>query len=199
MVSGFGWGPKVESRKKCSLTMMAPASLSSVFVPNRLPKQDQAPAASMCSSSSLSLPVDPWASKGKPRCRLPWYPTISRLHFVLIISLWRSHQVSFQSPRIIREDCTSWKAQEACSHRCQVLMSPKSLEVDPCNLSRRESNGNWDLPLHTGAKSWVLPSHLRSFRAISAVERAWKFRTYHFTRVPSHDESQVTWGRSMQS
>ena len=45
----------------------------------------------------------------------------------------------------------TWKLGLTTSHGSQVL-SPKSHEVNPCNLNRQE-HGSWDLPLHTGPKS----------------------------------------------
>ena len=69
--------------------------------------------------------------------------------------------------------------------------SPKSLEVDPCNLNRRE-HGSSNLPLHTRSQ---VPSHSRSIHAISAVETM-EVGTYHFTHGP---KSQVTRGQSVQS
>jgi hypothetical protein len=102
------------------------------------------------------------------------------------------------------------------------LPSPKSLEVNPCNLSRWEhgrwkfttSHGSqvlslksievnpcnlirwehrsWDLPFHTASQ---VPSPLKSIRAILAVE-SMEVGIYHFTWSP---KSQVNWGQSVQS
>ena len=38
-------------------------------------------------------------------------------------------------------------------HTGSQILSPKSLEVNPCNLSHWE-HGSWDLPLHTGSQVW---------------------------------------------
>ena len=119
----------------------------------------------------------------------------------------------------------AWKSGLTTSHGSQVL-SPKSLEANPCDLSRWEhgsrdlplhtgsqvlspesleanmcnlngwEHGSWDLPLHTGFKSQVL-SHLRPIRAISVVE-SMEVGTYHFTWVSSL-KTWVTWGQSVQS
>ena len=92
--------------------------------------------------------------------------------------------------------------------------SPKSLEVNLCNLSCWE-HGSWELPLHTVPKSqvtwgqfvqshllraWKLgittshgsqpPSHLRSICAISAVE-SMKVGNYHFILFPSPKSLEV--------
>ena len=42
-------------------------------------------------------------------------------------------------------DCSSESIIKKCTP------SPKSLEVNPCNLSHLE-HGSWDLPLHTGSQ-----------------------------------------------
>ena len=86
--------------------------------------------------------------------------------------------------------------REVGTYHFKMIPSLKSLQVNPCNLSRRE-HGSWDLPLHTGPKfksqvtsgqslqsqpsrAWKsglttsqrsqLSSHLRSIRAIPTVE-----------------------------
>ena len=49
--------------------------------------------------------------------------------------------------------CTTDGIVQLVHERSQVL-SPKPLEVNPCNLSRWEQ-GSWDLSLHTGPKAQV--------------------------------------------
>ena len=55
--------------------------------------------------------------------------------------------------------------------------------------SHCREHGSWDLPLHMGSQV-LLPSHLRSIRAISTVE-GMEVGTYHFTRVPSPKSREV--------
>ena len=78
-----------------------------------------------------------------------------------------------------------WKLGLTTSHG---VPSPKSLNVNPCNLSRWD-HGSWDLPLHTWSQ---VPSHSRSICAISVVE-SMEVGTYHFTRVPSPKSPSMTW------
>ena len=83
---------------------------------------------------------------------------------------------------------------------CEVALSPKSLEVNPCNFNRWE-HGGWDLSLHTGPKSlevdpcdlsrwehgsWDLP--LPSWSKILGLKH--DMDTYMATVV----EGEVRWG-----
>ena len=75
----------------------------------------------------------------------------------------------------------AWKLGLTTSHG---VPSPKSLEINLCNLSHWE-HGSWDLPLYMGSQG---PSHLRSIYAIPTVE-SMEVGTYHFhigSQVSSH-------------
>ena len=85
---------------------------------------------------------------------------VGTYHFTRIPSP-KSHFTGGQS--VQSRPCRAWKLGLTTSHGSQVR-SPISLEVNLCNVGRRE-HGSWDLPLHTGPKSEV-PFHLRSIRAI---------------------------------
>ena len=113
-------------------------------------------------------------------------------------------------------------------HMGSQVLSPSSLEVNMCDLSRWEHR-SWHLSLHTGSQvlisysslevtlcnpsrwehgSWDLPFHmgpqvLRSrFTWRQSVRsqplRAWKLG-HAISHKVSSPESQFTWGQSMQS
>ena len=78
--------------------------------------------------------------------------------------------------------------REVGTYHFKMIPSLKSLQVNPCNLSRRE-HGSWDLPLHTGPK-FKSQVTFRSILAISTVE-SMEVGTYHFTKVPTVKSLEV--------
>jgi hypothetical protein len=66
-------------------------------------------------------------------------PDLSSLAHALLAPWPQAHH-----PRVLNL-CSSMLGVKGPLH-----MGPKSLEVNPCNLSLRK-HGNWDLPLHTRA------------------------------------------------
>jgi hypothetical protein len=52
------------------------------------------------------------------------------------------------------------------------VVGPKSLEVDPCNLSHWE-HGSWDLPLHIGSQGLTLKYDMDAYIATFFGDEAW--------------------------
>ena len=84
----------------------------------------------------------------------PLYVCLNNMIILSYTSIWLLHMQSDMQWRQQQQTTPLQTCRlRAMSHGSQVL-SPKSLEVNPCNLSRWEF-GSWDLLLYTGLKSLV--------------------------------------------